>query len=174
MSKIKLIVLDVDGVLTDGRLFIGSDGVEYKAFHTQDGMGISLAHQAGIKTAIITGRKSMAVIKRAEELKIDFIYEGIVDKLTVLQELIDQIGIDIEEVCYMGDDLNDIPVLTEVGFPCAPNNAIDYVKKQVKLVTKTSGGYGAVREMIDFLLKQQFDDEQILELFLKRKSEVTQ
>ncbi|MGP7818043.1 KdsC family phosphatase [Niallia sp. 01092] len=174
MFKIKLIVFDVDGVLTDGRLFIGSDGTEYKAFHTQDGMGISLAHQAGIKTAIITGRKSKAVLKRAEELKIDFVYEGIMDKLTILYEIIDQIGIDLEEVCYIGDDLNDIPILKTVGFPCAPQNAIDFVKKQAKLVTKASGGNGAVREMIDFLLKQQYSEEDLLQLFLQRKSEVTQ
>jgi 3-deoxy-D-manno-octulosonate 8-phosphate phosphatase (KDO 8-P phosphatase) len=174
MSLIKLIVLDVDGVLTDGRLYIGSDAVEYKAFHTQDGMGISLARQAGIKTAIITGRKSKAVLKRAEELKIDFIYEGIMDKLTVLQDLIDQIGIGFEDVCYMGDDLNDIPILIEVGFPCAPHNAIEFVKEKAKLVTKASGGNGAVREMIDFLLKQQYSDEDLLQLFLNRKSEVTQ
>ncbi|WP_445487760.1 KdsC family phosphatase [Niallia sp. 03133] len=174
MSRIKLIVLDVDGVLTDGRLYIGSDAVEYKAFHTQDGMGISLARQAGIKTAIITGRKSNAVLKRAEELQIDFIYEGIADKLTVLQNLIDQIGIGFEEICYMGDDLNDIPILKEVGFPCAPHNAIDFVKKQAKLITKSSGGNGAVREMIDFLLKEHYSDEDLLELFLSRKTEVTQ
>ena len=172
--RIKLIVLDVDGVLTDGRLYIGSDGNEYKAFHTQDGMGISLAKQAGIKTAIITGRKSKAVRKRAEELSFDYVFEGIHDKLETLQKIIDEIGIGFEEVCYMGDDLNDIPILTKVGWPCAPKNAIDFVKNQVAFVAESNGGDGAVREMIDSLLLQKYSQEEIVQLFLSKQAEITQ
>lgn len=171
---IKLIVLDVDGVLTDGRLYIGSDGTEYKAFHTQDGMGISLAKQVGIKTAIITGRKSKAVRKRAEELNFDYIFEGIHDKLKTLQKIIDEIGIGFEEVCYMGDDLNDIPILTKVGWPCAPKNAMDMVKDQVMFVADSNGGDGAVREMIDSLLLQKYSQEEIVQLFLSKQAEITQ
>ncbi|EOR24720.1 HAD-IIIA family hydrolase [Cytobacillus oceanisediminis] len=172
--RIKLIVLDVDGVLTDGRLYIGSDGNEYKAFHTQDGMGISLAKQAGIKTAIITGRKSKAVRKRAEELSFDYVFEGIHDKLETLQKIIDEIGIGFEEVCYMGDDLNDIPILTKVGWPCAPKNAMDMVKDQVMFVADSNGGDGAVREMIDSLLLQKYSQEEIVQLFLSKQAEITQ
>lgn len=171
---IKLIVLDVDGVLTDGRLYIGSDGTEYKAFHTQDGMGISLAKQVGIKTAIITGRKSKAVRNRAEELNFDYIFEGIHDKLETLQKIIDEIGIGFEEVCYMGDDLNDIPILTKVGWPCAPQNAIGFVKDQAAFVAESNGGDGAVREMIDSLLLQKYSQEEIVQLFLSKKAKITQ
>ncbi|MEQ2467386.1 KdsC family phosphatase [Niallia hominis] len=160
---IKLIVLDVDGVLTDGRLYIGSDGT-----------GISLAKQVGIKTAIITGRKSEAVRKRAEELKFDYVFEGIHDKLITLQKIIDEIGIGFEEVCYMGDDLNDIPILTKVGWPCAPKNAIDFVKNQVAFVAESNGGDGAVREMIDSLLLQKYSQEEIVQLFLSKKAKITQ
>ena len=128
MNEIKLIVLDVDGVLTDGKLYIGNDGEEYKSFHTQDGMGISLARYAGIKFAIITGRTSMAVSKRAEELKIDFVYQGISEKIKALDELREKTGIQLNEICYVGDDINDLPILKIVGFPAAPNNAVPLVK----------------------------------------------
>ena len=172
--SIELIVLDVDGVLTDGKLYIGSDGTEYKAFHTQDGMAISLAKQAGIKTAIISGRKSDAVLRRASDLKIDFVYEGIHDKWKILEEVIDEIGIGLENVCYMGDDLNDIPILRKVGWPCAPHNAIDFVKQNAEFVARSNGGEGAVREMIDALLIQQFNEEELLQLFLSSKMKITQ
>ena len=172
--SIKLIVLDVDGVLTDGKLYIGSDGTEFKAFHTQDGLAISLAKQAGIKMGIITGRKSKAVRKRASELKIDFVYEGIHDKFKTLEEIIDKIGIGLENVCYMGDDLNDIPILTKVGWPCAPQNAMDFVKRYAKFVAGSNGGEGAVREMIDALLQQEYKEEDLLQLFLSNTTKMTQ
>ena len=105
MNQIKLIVLDVDGVLTDGKLYIGSNGEEYKAFHTQDGMGISLARYVGIKFAIITGRSSKAVSKRAEELKIDYVYQGISEKIKVLEEIREKTGIQLDEICYVGDNI---------------------------------------------------------------------
>ncbi|MBP3038575.1 HAD hydrolase family protein [Bacillaceae bacterium Marseille-Q3522] len=174
MNKIKLIVLDVDGVLTDGRLYIGSDGSEWKAFHTLDGMGISLAHSAGLKTAIITGRKSQAVKTRAADLQIDYVYEGVHDKLSVLEEITADMGIGFEEVCYMGDDLNDIPVLAAAGLSFAPENATRFVKQYTDFVTRASGGNGAVREMIDYLLNQQYSEEELLQLFLKGKTKMVQ
>lgn len=172
--KIKLIVLDVDGVLTDGRLFIGSDGEEYKAFHTQDGMGISLAHYTGIKTAIITGRKSEAVTKRANELKINYVYQGIHQKLEVLEEIMNDLQIDLKEVCYIGDDINDLPILNRVGFPAAPNNAVQIVKKNAQYVAKLNGGEGAVREIIDHILDEMHDYQVLLTDYLNGKVMITQ
>ncbi|WP_085991083.1 KdsC family phosphatase [Oceanobacillus senegalensis] len=172
--NIKLMVFDVDGVLTDGKLFIGSDGEEYKAFHTQDGMGISLAHYTGIKTAIITGRKSDAVTKRANELHIDHIYQGIHDKVKVLKELKKDLGIEWEEICYIGDDINDIPILDVVGFPCAPNNAVAIVKEHVTYTAKANGGEGAVREIIDHILSAQENYDAIIQDYLARKVSMRQ
>ncbi|TDL78972.1 KdsC family phosphatase [Peribacillus frigoritolerans] len=172
--KIKLIVLDVDGVLTDGRLFIGSDGEEYKAFHTQDGMGISLAHYAGIKTAIITGRKSEAVTKRAKELSISYVYQGIHEKMEVLEEIVKELNIDLSEVCYVGDDINDLPILQNVGFPAAPNNAVKIVKENVQYTAKLNGGEGAVREIIDSILHETYDYRALLTDYLNGKVKVTQ
>ncbi|MCL7748039.1 KdsC family phosphatase [Halalkalibacter alkaliphilus] len=174
MKKIKLLVLDVDGVLTDGRLFIGSDGEEYKAFHAQDGMGISLVRYTGMKVAIITGRKSPAVEKRANELKIDYVYQGIHDKLTVLDEIIKDVGITMDEVCYIGDDINDLPILQVVGYPAAPANAVTPVKENVKYIASANGGEGAVREILDCLLSEQYDYNSLLFDYLDGKVTITQ
>ncbi|RBW68905.1 KdsC family phosphatase [Bacillus taeanensis] len=174
MKAIKLVVLDVDGVLTDGKLYIGSDREEYKAFHTQDGMGISLARYTGVKIAIITGRNSPSVEKRANELKIDYVYQGIHDKLTVLEELKAELHIDSDEICYIGDDINDLPILQNVGFPAAPNNAVPFVKEHVKYIAKLNGGEGAVREILDHLLALQCDYNALLSDYLGGKVKVTQ
>lgn len=174
MKSIKLLVLDVDGVLTDGKLYIGSDGEEYKAFNTQDGMGISLARYTGMKIAIITGRKSQAVSKRATELKIDYVYQGIHEKLSVLEEICKDLGIGLDEVCYIGDDINDLPILQVVGFPAAPANAVAPVKSSVQYVAAANGGDGAVREILDRLLAEQYDYNSLLVDFLGGKVKVTQ
>lgn len=174
MKNIKLIVFDVDGVLTDGKLYIGSDGHEYKAFHTQDGMGISLAHYAGIKTAIITGRTSEAVAKRANELKINYVYQGIHNKLEVLQQIMSDMKISLEELCYVGDDINDLPILKVCGFGAAPNNAVPLVRQQVQFVAPSNGGEGAVREIIEHILQQSSEYPTLLEDFLNGLLRVTQ
>ncbi|WP_428909784.1 KdsC family phosphatase [Niallia sp. Krafla_26] len=169
MNRIKLIVLDVDGVLTDGKLYIGSDGEEYKSFHTQDGMGISIARYTGIKFAIISGRTSKAVSKRAEELKFDYVYQGISEKIKVLEEIREKTGIRLEEICYVGDDINDLPILKMVGFPCAPHNAVPLVKESVQFVAPSNGGEGAVREIIDEILQKSENYYQIIKDFLAGK-----
>lgn len=174
MKQIKLIVLDVDGVLTDGRLYMGSDGEEYKAFHTQDGMGISLARYAGIKTAIITGRASEAVTKRSKELKIDYVFQGINEKFEVLKQIVSELQIGLDEVCYVGDDINDLPILRKVGFPAAPSNAVPYVKEQAEYVSLLKGGEGAVREIIEFILQEQYDYKTLLDDYLYGKIRVVQ
>lgn len=173
-NKIKLIVLDVDGVLTDGKLYIGSDRVEYKPFHTQDGMGISLAHYTGIKTAIITGRKSEAVSKRAEELKVGYVYQGIHDKFPVLEDIMKDMDITLQEVCYMGDDINDLPIMQRVGLAVAPDNAVSIVKEYAHQVTKLRGGEGAVREMIESVISEQQDFRLLIKDYLDGKVAIIQ
>ncbi|MBX9974041.1 HAD family hydrolase [Cytobacillus firmus] len=162
MNRIKLIVLDVDGVLTDGSLYIGSDETEYKQFNAQDGMGISLAHCAGILTAIISGRSSESVIKRAEELNINFIYQGIRKKIDIFDQLLKTLGLNTNEVCYMGDDINDLPIINIIDMSFAPANAAEIVKERVKYVTKNKGGNGAVREMIETILRRQTNFYQLV------------
>lgn len=174
MLNIKLLVLDVDGVLTDGKLFISSNGEETKAFNTQDGMGISLAHYAGIKTAIITGRKSDAVTKRANELKINYVYQGIHDKTAVLKEIISELNINFDEICYIGDDINDLPILKLVGLPAAPSNAVDLVKKHVQFISQRNGGDGAVREVIDYMLHEMHEYYSLVDDYLEGKIRVVQ
>ncbi|KON88328.1 3-deoxy-D-manno-octulosonate 8-phosphate phosphatase [Sporosarcina globispora] len=162
MNRIKLIVLDVDGVLTNGSLYIGSDKTEYKQFNAQDGMGISLAQHAGILTAIISGRSSESVNKRAEELNINFIYQGIRKKIDIFNQLLSTLGLNKDEVCYMGDDINDLPIIDIIDMSFAPANAAELVKERVKYVTKNNGGNGAVREMIEIILKGQTDIYQLV------------
>lgn len=173
-NKIKIIVLDVDGVLTDGRLLIGSNGEEFKSFHVKDGMGISLAKFAGIKVAIITGRKSEAVRVRVKELNVDYLYEGITNKVAVLDKIISSLQIDFRNVCYIGDDINDIPVMKLVGFSAAPRDAVDIVKKCVNFVSKLSGGHGTVREVIEYVLSQQVDYEMLVKNYLNELVVVNQ
>jgi 3-deoxy-D-manno-octulosonate 8-phosphate phosphatase (KDO 8-P phosphatase) len=173
-SEIKLIVLDVDGVLTDGKLLIGSNGVEYKSFHVKDGMGISLARHHGLKVAIITGRESESVRIRSKELKIDYLYQGITYKEAVLNEIVDSLKINLENVFYMGDDINDLPVINKVGFSASPIDAAESVKKAVDFVSKLKGGYGAVREAIDYILSQQSDYDSLVKNYLMDKIEIIQ
>ncbi|MEN1969990.1 HAD-IIIA family hydrolase [Lentibacillus sp. N15] len=168
-SKIKLIVLDVDGVLTDGKLFIGSDGVEYKSFHVKDGMGISLARYYGMKVALITGRKSEAVNIRSKELHVDFLYEGTTNKEKALDEIMTALHITSENVFYMGDDINDLSVIKFVGFSAAPKDAVEMVKRSADFVSNFAGGHGAVREAIDVVLSRQVDYDSLIENYLSRK-----
>lgn len=174
MKRVKLLVLDVDGVLTDGKLYYGGEGQEFKSFHTKDGLGINLARYAGIKTAIISGRHSPAVEKRAKELNIDAVYLGVHDKVDVLQEILVKFEMTLEEVCYIGDDVNDLPIMQKVGFPAAPQNAVSYVKQTAKFVAKANGGEGAVREVIDHILARSYDYESLLEDYFNGKVKFTQ
>lgn len=154
-QKIKLIVLDVDGVLTSGQLIFGTQGELMKKFHAQDGLGIALAHNAGLKTAIITGRKSQMVQLRSAELNIADVYQGKQSKVEALHELMAKYDLTLNQIAYVGDDLNDLPVMIRVGLPCAVANAAPEVKEHALLVTKQSGGNGAVREVMEYILKSQ-------------------
>lgn len=154
LEKIKFIAMDVDGVLTDGRVILGKEE-ELKFFDIRDGMGITLAQKSGLKIGIITGRNSDAVKKRAKELKINYVSQGCKNKLNTLQDFIKNENINFENVCYIGDDIIDIAVFRKVGFSATVADAPDYVKSEVKYISKKNGGRGAVREIIDYILKEK-------------------
>ena len=153
IKKIKMLILDVDGVLTDGRIIWTSSAEEMKFFNVQDGVGIILSHRVGLKIAIISARKSKVTEIRAKELKITDCYQVVENKLITYKELIDKYKLADEEVAYIGDDLHDIPVLRRVGFAAATANAQEEAKQVSHYVTKKNGGEGAVREVINMILK---------------------
>lgn len=152
--KIKAVILDVDGVLTDGRLMLGNYGDELKFFDIHDGFGIQVLRQAGFKTAMITGRKSRINERRAKELKVP-LFQKVKDKLKVYEKLLKKFGLEADETCYMGDDIPDIPVLRRAGFAVAVDNAVEEVKRLSHYVTQKKGGRGAVREVTELILKLQ-------------------
>ncbi|SMC38755.1 KdsC family phosphatase [Sporomusa malonica] len=154
-KKVKLLIFDVDGVLTGGHIIFSQDGEALKAFHCQDGMGISLAHKAGIKTAIITGRESEIVRRRGAELKIGDVYQGAMDKVIALRELMAKHEIALDQIAYVGDDINDLPVMVQVGLPCAVANAVPEVQAVAKYISTRQGGNGAVRDIVEYILKAQ-------------------
>ncbi|OGS14039.1 MAG: hypothetical protein A2234_09555 [Elusimicrobia bacterium RIFOXYA2_FULL_58_8] len=158
-KKIKLFLMDVDGVLTDGKMYYlpgrGREMVEVKAFHSLDGIGLRLLNQFGILTGVITGRESPGTEERARGLGMSYAYQGFLSKLEPLRRILAATGLAPENVAYMGDDWTDIPVLRAAGLACAPGNALPEVKKASHLVTRKEGGLGAVREACDFLLKSQ-------------------
>jgi 3-deoxy-D-manno-octulosonate 8-phosphate phosphatase (KDO 8-P phosphatase) len=161
-NDVKLILLDVDGVLTTGEIILGQND-EFKAFNVQDGLGITLARRAGLQVGIITGRTSASVSRRAAELKLDFLVQGAFDKLPELEKILKSTGINSQEVCYMGDDLLDLPIFSAVGFPTAPSDARPEVLQAATWVSEAVGGKGAVRELIEYILKTRGLWQQTLE-----------
>ena len=159
---IKLIVLDVDGCLTDGSLTYDSNGIESKSFNVKDGLGISTWIRMGNDAAIITGKKSAMVKKRADELGIKHIFQGIKDKKTTFDNLIDSLLIKPYEVAVIGDDLNDYDMLCRAGRSFTPNNGVNAIKEIVDTVLSNNGGDGAAREMIDILVKENDQQEDFL------------
>ena len=157
---IKLIVLDVDGCLTDGKLIYSADSIESKSFNVKDGLGISTWVKLGNRVAIITGRDSTIVEKRAKELGVQHIFQGIKDKDRVLKELVDSLNIEFSNVSAIGDDLNDYNMLRLVGKSFTPNNGVNEIKSIVDTVLLSNGGDGAVREMIDLLVDSNNQREQ--------------
>ena len=155
LKKIKLLVMDVDGVLTDGKIVVDAQGKELKFFDVQDGFGLVLLRQAGIKTAILSARSSPAVTARAEDLKIDKICQDAYPKTSFYERLLHELNCADEQVCFMGDDLPDLPVLKRVGFAVAVPNAVAELKKTAHYVTAQRGGAGAVREVVELILKAQ-------------------
>ena len=152
MNKIKLLVMDVDGTLTDGKIYMGDSGEMMKAFDIKDGYGIAnLLPELGIMPVIITGRKSGILENRCRELKIEQLYQGIGDKLSVLDKILSQLELDYSSVAYIGDDLNDLDCMKVAGVTACPADACDGVKQTVDFVCSRNGGSGAVREFIDYL-----------------------
>jgi 3-deoxy-D-manno-octulosonate 8-phosphate phosphatase (KDO 8-P phosphatase) len=155
LRNIKLLLMDVDGVLTDGRIIIDSNGIESKFFNVKDGHGIKMVQRAGIEVGIISGRGSQVVENRAAELGISCLYLKAHDKLAPYREILDRTGFTDSQVAYVGDDIIDIPLLRRVGFAAAPADAISDVFPHVHFVCKNGGGWGAIREVCDLLLKCQ-------------------
>ncbi len=166
---IKLLLMDVDGVLTDGRLYNlpGPDGkmVETKGFDSQDGIALQWLSWVGIKKGLISGRVSPATDERAKQTKFNYVYQGHIEKIPILNEILADAGVQKEQVAYIGDDLTDIVVMRRVGFAIATANAREEVKRAAHMVTKTPGGQGAVREVIEFILKAQGKWEEMLKKY---------
>ncbi len=154
-KKIKLLLLDVDGVLTDGRIILDNEGNEFKAFHVRDGHGIKMVQQAGVIVGIITGRKSEVVNIRARELGIKEVFQGTHEKTAVYDSLLIKYGFRDDDVAYIGDDVVDVGIFKRTGLAVTVADADPSVKPHVDMVTKTAGGRGAVRELINLILKHQ-------------------
>ena len=153
--QVKLLLLDVDGVLTDGSITYLSGGGEAKSFNTQDGLGIKLLQDSGVAVGIITARSSEALERRAQDLKFAHVFQGKEDKLTVYESILKQTGWRPPQTAYMGDDLMDLPILNRVGLAAAPANAVAEIRQRVHYTTERNGGHGAVREVCDLILEAQ-------------------
>jgi 3-deoxy-D-manno-octulosonate 8-phosphate phosphatase (KDO 8-P phosphatase) len=154
-SRVKLLVLDVDGVLTDGTLYFSAAGEELKAFNIQDGLGIKMLRNGGVETAIITGRRSPAVQRRAENIGICRVQQGAEDKLAAFSQLLHEVALPAEQVACVGDDLPDLPLLRRCGLSAAVPDAPSYVRAAAHFVTAAGGGRGAVREVCELILDAQ-------------------
>lgn len=166
--EVRLLLLDVDGVLTNGVLLFSPEGEESKGFHTQDGFGIKLLRQSGIEAGVITARQSKAVSARCSGLKMRYIYQGDTNKLNAYKEIVKESGLKPVQIAYMGDDWLDLPLIQRVGFSAAPANAVDEVRQQVHYTARRSGGEGAVREVIDLILKAKGMHQQLLHSYMNR------
>lgn len=154
-QRVKLLILDIDGVMTDGRIIYSIYGDELKFFDVQDGFGISLLNRSGVKVVIVTAKKSRIVKKRARDLKVAKAYCGFTDKTIAFADILKRFKVAPEEICFMGDDLIDLPVLRKIGFAVSVPNAVEEVKAAAHYVTSKMGGRGAVREICDLILKSQ-------------------
>jgi 3-deoxy-D-manno-octulosonate 8-phosphate phosphatase (KDO 8-P phosphatase) len=158
---LKLVLSDVDGVMTDGTVLILPDGLEAKAFHIRDGLAVVLAHQAGLRTGLLSGRESVAVARRAAELGMAVVRQGVRDKRKALAEVVAELGITPREVAYVGDDLNDLPVFAEVALSAAPADAPFDVRSQAFMALETAGGRGCFREFVEAILRARGDWERV-------------
>jgi 3-deoxy-D-manno-octulosonate 8-phosphate phosphatase (KDO 8-P phosphatase) len=158
---LKLVLSDVDGVLTDGTVLMLPGGGEAKAFHVRDGLGVVLAHRAGLRTGVLSGRSSETVDRRASELGMAVVRQGVRDKRVELDGILDQEGLEAREVAYIGDDVNDLPVLGEVGLSAAPADAPLEVRLQAFMVTDAPGGRGCLREFVEAILRARGDWERV-------------
>ncbi len=165
-AKIKLVIFDVDGVLTDGSLLIGDDGQEYKAFNSKDGHGMRMLQDGGVDIAIITGRVSNVVEHRVKDLGIKHVYQGKRQKLPAYEELLTKVNLSHEEVAYVGDDVVDLPVMTKVGLAICVQDGHPFVKKHAHWITEHGGGRGAGRDVCEMLLEAKGKLNDMLESYI--------
>jgi 3-deoxy-D-manno-octulosonate 8-phosphate phosphatase (KDO 8-P phosphatase) len=166
-QNIKLIIFDIDGVLTNGTLFFDNKGEEYKAFNSKDGHGIRMLLECGLQAAVITGRKSELVLHRMNDLGVELIFQGFRDKRPAFNELLIASGLEASQIAYIGDDVVDLPVMQQVGMAIAVQDAHPYVIQHADYVTERCGGEGAAREAIEFILQSQQLLQAKLESYLK-------
>lgn len=166
LADIEMLAMDVDGVLTDGTLIINGDGTESKSFNSLDGHGIRMWQRAGLKVALISGRASVPTTLRAEQLQIEHVFQDCHHKLPVFEKLLGQLGLSPDKVAYIGDDVTDLPVIRCAGFGVTVANAVDEVKQYADYVTTRPGGSGAVREVIEYILKNSGRWQQLLNRYL--------
>ncbi|HEB97390.1 MAG TPA: 3-deoxy-manno-octulosonate-8-phosphatase KdsC [Sedimenticola thiotaurini] len=164
-ARIRLVVFDVDGVLTDGSLYLGDDGQEYKAFNSKDGLGMKLLQSTGVEIGVITARTSQVVALRMESLGIRHLYQGRQDKLPAFLELLDRLGLEPEQAAYVGDDLLDLPIMARVGLAVTVQDAHHEVVRRAHWQTRASGGRGAAREVCELLMQAQGSWQGVLERF---------
>jgi 3-deoxy-D-manno-octulosonate 8-phosphate phosphatase (KDO 8-P phosphatase) len=165
-KRIKLIIFDVDGVLTDGGLYFFEDGSEVKRFNSLDGHGIKMLKENGVEPAVISARNSKSVDYRMQNLGVEHFYQGQSNKIIAFNELLEKLSVSADEVAYVGDDVIDLPVMTKVGFAVAVANAHDLVKEHADMTTDKIGGHGAVREVCDFILKAQGNFDAVMKAYL--------
>lgn len=165
--RVRLVIFDVDGVLTDGRLWYGPGGEELKAFHAFDGHGVHLLRLAGLDTAILSGRESQAVEERARELGIKHVVQGASNKLAAFQQMMRRLKVKPATVAYMGDDVVDLPVLARCGLACAPHEAPEDVRRRVHYIASAPAGHGAAREVCEFILEAQGKLAKVMQRYLK-------
>jgi 3-deoxy-D-manno-octulosonate 8-phosphate phosphatase (KDO 8-P phosphatase) len=166
LADIEMLALDVDGVLTDGTLIINADGSESKHFNSLDGHGIRMWQRAGLKVALLSGRASEPTKHRAEQLQIEYVFQDCHNKLLVFEEFLEQLGLSADKVAYIGDDVMDMPLIRRAGFGVAVANAADEVKRYADYVTSRSGGNGAVREVIEYILKDTGKWQELMKRYL--------
>ncbi len=152
-KNIKLVIFDIDGVMTDGSLFFDNNGDEYKAFNSFDGHGLRMLQECGVKVAIITGRKSELVKHRMNDLGVTLLYQGYRDKTPAFEALLKEVNISKDQITYVGDDVVDLPIMSQLDFAIAVQNAHPFVKKHAHWITERSGGRGAVRDVCEFILQ---------------------
>ncbi len=166
LADVKLLVMDIDGVLTDGGVIIHPDGSESKSFNVLDGHGIRMWHRAGLKTAVMSGRTAAATKHRAKQLRVTYVFQGCTEKVPAFEKLLKKSGVSADQVAYIGDDVLDLPVMRRAGFAVAVGNAVDEVKQHANYVTGRCGGCGAVRETIEYILKKTGRWTELMERYL--------
>ncbi len=166
-AKIKLLILDVDGVMTDNRLTYSDDGMESKSFYTRDGHGMVMLQKSDVEIGIITGRKSQLVTNRMRDLKVKHVFQGVPDKLPTFLQLVEDLNLNLDEIAYVGDDILDLPILLRVGLSITPADGDVEVKSRVDYISKYDGGRGCVREVCEIIMRTQGSWQQHMDFYLR-------